>query len=134
MIICISSSRQFVTFSSSSSTALAMSFFCSKAESNSIFGTLALMTEQFDGGVLISFNIILTIIQYRKTILLEGIKECIICTISSPGPFLYISAPTQKLKLLFDIQNYYTTCWAAFDPLCLGRLLSLDFQDHLSLN
>jgi len=34
------------TFSSSSSTAFAISFFCSKTESNSNFGTLALMTKE----------------------------------------------------------------------------------------
>jgi len=33
------------TFSSSSSTAFAMSFFCSNASSRSSFGTVALMTE-----------------------------------------------------------------------------------------
>jgi hypothetical protein len=38
--------RQIHTFSSSSSTALAISFFCSKVESRSNFGTLALITEQ----------------------------------------------------------------------------------------
>jgi len=35
-----------ITFSSSSSTAFAISFFCSKTESNSNFGTLALITEE----------------------------------------------------------------------------------------
>jgi len=35
-----------ITFSSSSSTDFAISFFCSKTESNSNFGTLALITEE----------------------------------------------------------------------------------------
>jgi hypothetical protein len=47
-------SRQRNTFSSSCSTAFAISFFCSKTESSSNFGTLALITKQRDISMLVS--------------------------------------------------------------------------------